>query len=262
MADAVRYVPFALLLGSTPVGFSELNLMNDARIDEIRSGASLQPDLLQVIGKRPALQATIFDPSLVTAWAEFGSGKTITQISGHWRALLQNGGPTGSWLSRAMAGGVVMPVSLNAPVDQKATLQILALAHFAAGSAVTHGTTSATAATVAKAFYPTSIVIGTDTVVAIRSLNINWNYGVLDDDQLEPAYYVYEQFGFTGSAQLKDLSKSTQARFEDGSAESVTVLLTDANSGANTVSIALGTCKVFTTISGNQMNVNFTKLAA
>jgi hypothetical protein len=262
MADAVRYVPFAFALSGTARGFESLDMANDAGIDEIRSGAELYPNLRQVIRKRPAFMATLLDPSILDAWQQYGSGQTYTSVGAYWRALEQDGGPAGAYISKVSTSGVIMPVALNAPIDSKATLDIMALPHFAAGTAITTGTSSVIEPTIAKAYYPTSIVVGSDTETAINSLNVNWQYDFDSDDQLEPTYYVYPTAAISGSASLKDIGLVSEARFEDGSTEAVTINLTDANNDSNTVQISLGNCKVFTTISGGAAQIAFSKLAA
>jgi len=264
MADAVRYAPYALNLGGSPVGFEQMDLVNDPQTDEIRSGATLHPNLIQVIGKRPGLSVTLLDPSDMTlAWQAYGSGESITSLQAFWRAAEQDGTWGGSYISRQSASGVIFPVSLTGSPDQKATLQAVALAHFAAGTAWTVGSTSQAEVTgLTKAFYPTNIIIGSDTMVALRNINVQWNYTPEDDDQIEPAYYIYEQFTLNGTADVKDLSKVSEARFEDGTEEDVSVLFTDANNGSNTVSVDFGTCKVFGTITGGLGSFRFQKLAS
>lgn len=263
MADVTRYVDWGLVLGSTSVPFEagSLEVGNNLKTEDIKSGGALNFDLRQVVGKVPFIKASLLDPSLVTAIMKIGAGETYTQASAHFRAYEQNGGLGTGYLSFAMAAGVLVPVSLNATVQRKATLDVLIQGIFAAGSCFTVGTTSATQATVTKAFYPTNIVIGSDTVTALKSIAVNWQYGLQDDEQLEPTYYFYDSYRREGNAVLKDVSKLTAARLEDGVVQSVTVLLTDANDGANTVSISLGNCFVKGSARGGDFSVEFAEVA-
>jgi hypothetical protein len=265
MADALRYAPYALNLSGSPVGFEQMDLVNDAQTDEIRSGATLHPNIIQVIGKNPGVSMTLLDPEdidLSVGWQPYGAGETITSLQTFHRAAEQNGTWGGSYISRLSNSGVIFPVSLSGSPEQKATLQAIALAHFSAGTAFTVGSTAqAEVSGLNKAFYPTNVVIGADTITAIRDLQVNWSYTPEDDDQIEPAYYVYENFTLDGTATVKDVSKVSEARFEDGTEETVSVLFTDARAGGTTVSVSFGTCKVFGVINGGVASFRFQKLA-
>jgi hypothetical protein len=257
MADTSKYMDYALSIEGTAAPFEpgSLSIGNDAVLDRIKSGLQLTDDLIQVIRKQPMIRATLLDPSLVTAWTELSTGVVAT-----FRAYEQNGGLGSTYKKFTAANGVIMPVSLQAAVDRKAMLEVLCMAAFSAGTAIAIAATSGSPATVTKAYYPTSLTI-TSAITQLRNINVNWQYAVQNDDQLEPAYWYYDRYTMTGDAMVKDLDEVTAARLEDGSEESVTALLTDANNGSNTVSVPLGTCKVFATVQGDMARLSFEKLA-
>lgn len=250
MADIKRFTDWALLLGatSTPFQAGSLRAGNDMRLDDLQSGGDLNIHLRQVIGKRPFLRALLMDPSAVTAWTKIGTSPA--SVTGIWRAYEQDGGLGAGYKSVAMSKGIILPVRLSGSVDRHATMEVLAIAGFAVGTGVTVGSTSGSVATVSKAFYPTNIVVGGTTFAEVRSIDVEYQYAVQDDDQLEPGYYYYDRYALAGNAVVKDLAAVTAARLEDGASEAVTVLFTDANNGANTVSVSLGTCHVRASIDG------------
>ena len=260
MPDVTRYLDWSLKLGETEVPFvaGSLAAGNDKRTEELQSGRKLAPDLIQVTGKKPFIKATILDPSVLTTWTAIGSEPAA--VTATWRTYLQDGGLGASYKSILMAKGVIMPVQLSGSPTKAATLDILALAAFTTGSALTFGTTSATGGAVTKAFYPTTITVGS-AVGKIVSVQNSWNYQVQDDDQLEPAYYYYDKYAMSGQAVVKDLAQVTAARLEDGSAEAVTLLFTDAN-GATTVTVSLGNCKIHAEISGGDGTLSWSQLSA
>jgi len=260
MADVTKYGDYGLDLNGAAAPFERGSLVvgNDVVTDRIRSGAAMTDDLIQVVVKQPMIRASLLDPSLVTAWAALGTGG----LKATFRAYEQNGGFGAGYKSYQLANGIIMPVSLQANVLQRATLEILAMGTFTTGTGMTVGTGSTTPADVTKAYYPTSITVGSDTITALTSVNANWQYGTQHDDQLEPSYYYYDNYTMQGNAMVKDVAMVTAARLEDGTSEAVTVLLTDANNGSNTVSVSLGTCKVFATVQGDMANIQFEKLAA
>jgi hypothetical protein len=263
MADITRYSEFALLFGSTsiPIEPRSLEAGNDPRLDDLMSAGSLNVQLRQVVGKRTFLKATLLDPSLVTAWAKVGSGNTITGVKGIWRAYEQDGGFGAGYKSAAIAKGVIIPLNLQASVDKKATLDVVCFAIFAAGTGLTIGTDSGTLASVAKAYYLTSVTFGSGTAItALKSANVNWQYQVQDDEQTEPAYFYYDKYTMRGSVALKDIAAATAARIEDGATETVSLLLTDAVTPANTITVSLGSCHLFANAKGDECSIEFEKV--
>lgn len=260
MADITRYGEYALLFGASSVAFEPKSLEagNDARLDDIMSASSLNVQLRQVIGKRPFLKATLLDPSLITAWTKVPGG--VASVKGIWRAYEQDGGFGAGYKSVAIAKGVIVPTNLQASVDKKATLDIICHALFTTGSAIVVGTDSGALATVTKAYYLTSVTIGSDTITAVKSVSANWQYGIQDDEQTEPGYLYYDKYTMKGSAVVKDIAKATAARIEDGSSETVSLLLTDAITPANTVTVSLETCRVFADMKGDEATINFEKI--
>lgn len=263
MADIAKYVDWALDLGSTAAPYEKgsLEVGNDPTLDDIRSGGALTVDLRQVVRKKPFVKATLLDPSLVTTWQAFGAAQTYTDVVATFRQYTQNGGLGSTYQSYTLSQGVLIPVSLSASPMRKATLDILAIGAFNAGSAFTVGTSSTTGPTVTKAYYPTNVVIGASTLTFIRQLQANWTYDIQDDEQLEPGYWYYENYALRGTAQVRNLDEVTAARLEDGTTETCTLLLTDANNGGNTVSINFGTCHVLASIKGDEATIEFEYVA-
>lgn len=262
MADAKQHRDYALKFGTDVIAFvpGSLRQYNAGRRDEVRSGAAYHPYKQEMIGKRPALEFTIIDASLVTAWQKVGAGETITAISAFWRAAEQFAGLSGAFVSSAMALGVVMPVSIQAGPNEHAKLQCLALAAYSGGDAFTDGVATATEpAAMFDTWYPTSVVIGSDTILKINSMSGQWAYNIMDDQQLEPAYYVYDGFDFTGSAQVLDVSLASLARIEDTTEESVTLNLT-SKLDDSTLAIPFGLCSIQAERGGGQATINWQKL--
>lgn len=261
MAETTRYLDWSFLYGATEVPFvpGTLAAGNDKRVEELQSGAKLAPDLAQVIGKKPWIKATLLDPSVISAWTIIGS--TPASITGTWRTYLQNGGLGATYKSLSIASGVILPVQLSGGPNKAATLDVLAVACFVTGTGIAFGTSSATGGAVTKAYYPTTITVGS-AVGNIVSVQNSWNYQVQDDDQLEPAYYYHNKYAMTGNVVVKDLAQITSARLEDGSTEAVTLLFTDANNAANTVTVSLGNCKIHAEISGGDGTISWSQLAA
>ena len=223
------------------------------------SGRKLAPDLYQITGKKPFIKATLLDPSILTAWTAIGTNPA--SITATWRNYLQNGGLGGVYKSVAISKGIFIPLQLSAGATKAATLDVLAIAAFTAGTGITFGTASATGGAVVKAYYPTTITVGSD-VGKIVSVQNSWNYATQDDDQLEPGYYYYDKYAMTGNCVLKDLAQITSARLEDGSTEAVTLLFTDANNGANTITVSLGDCKIHAEMSGGEGTLSWSQIAA
>ena len=256
MADIKRFADYGLeIQGSTqPFEPGSLNAGNDAVTDRIRSGQAMYDDLIQWVGKQPTLGATLLDPSVITDWTK-ESG-----ITACWRAFEENGGWGTGYKSIAFPKAVIYPMTLQGDQNTKATTEIEARAIFEAGSAATIGTASVSRPSVTAAYYPTSITIGGGAISALMSINVNWNWNVQNDEQVEPGYYYYASAEQTGQAQVKDLDEITAARLVDSSEETVVALFTDANNDSNTVSVDLGTCKVNAEVQGDMATINFEKI--
>lgn len=260
MAASKLYKGQALLFGSTDVPFVDgsLQVGNNLNAEEITSGNTLTPDLRTIVGKRPYIRATLLDPSQLTAVQPVGALETITAVKAVFRAYDQNGGPGSTYKSFAGAQGIVMPVSLTFAAQQRATLEALFMAAFSSGTGLSVGTDNDAAATVAKAFYPTSLVLGgSDTILNIQSGSVNWEYGVEDENVLEPGYYVTTRAVRTGQIVTQNLAWVTAARLEDGVVESAVLTLTDRESGGGTVAVNLGDCLIRAEISNNQATITF-----
>lgn len=265
MSDIAKYVPFSLLLGSTPIPFDPngLEINTENAYQEIEGGGTRSPGLRFSWKKRPFIRFRTTDLAAVAslAFQAYGSGKTITAIKAVYRAMESYGGFGAGYKSYASALGALYPTAIQAGVDAPAAIDFTAVAAFATGSAITVGTDSAAAAAVAKAFAPKQIVIGTSTIVAIRSLSANWQHEVNDDDQYEPAYYYVPRFRFAGQALVKDLAEVTSGRLEDGSSETVSLVF-EARVGTNAdLTLSLGTCHVQASISGDQATLAFQSVA-
>ncbi len=260
MADLKKYFPWALLVGATSAPFENMNLGNDNLRSALRSDGSLYPQLDQIFQKKVAISATLLDPSLVTEWQAVEAGQSITQLSAHWRAIAQEDGPTGAYFSAAIAKGVIFPVSLNAPFDDIAKMEVRCLGRFDAGSAVTLGTASGAQSDLNAAFRPKSLVIGSDTVLRIISAQATWNYNEVQEEMFEPDHYGYDAVDLTGQAELPDLALVNDSRLVNGVEETVTLTLEDINNPATTVVISFGNCSVRANISGRTTTIDWEKL--
>lgn len=255
MADSTIYAGQALLFDSTDVPFVEGSLSFDGGLnaEAIGSGNSLTPDLRVIVGKRPFIKATMLDPSQLTAAQTVPTDQA--SVKAVFRAYAENGGPGATYKSVTGSLGLLLPVSLSFAAQSRATLDMLFLAAFTTGTALTHGTASDAAATVAKAYYPTSLVSGGDTITDIQSGSVSWQYDVTDDNSQEPGYYVYRKTVRSCTFVSKDLSLASAARVEDGVVESVVLTLTNREAGGGTVSVNLGDCLVRASVSGDEVTL-------
>jgi len=261
MADLDKYVPWALLFGTTSVPFKNLSIQNENTEEAVRSDGATLPELMAVLQKKPVLRATILDPSLVTDFQAVETGETFTLVKAVWRAVSEEGGPAGAYVSATISKGAMLPVSMSSNFETIATMDIEVRARFTAGSAIVIGTDSATRSTTDKAYRASSLVIGSDTVTNIQSATANWNYGLIQEEMLEPDHYGYTELNLEGSAELSDVSLVNAARLEDGVEETVTLTLTDLETPANTTQIAFGNCFVKAQLSGPNASFSWTKLA-
>lgn len=264
MADINRYCEWSLKFGSTESPFEpgSLSAGNDARTEELQSGRKLRSELIQVIGKKPFIRASLTDPSLLTTWTAITSGGSIASVSGIWRAYESNGGLGAGYKSLVINQGIAIPVRLQAAANRHATLDALFIAAFSAGTGITFGTTTSAGATMAKAFYPTSVTVGGTALNNVMSIEHNWAYQAQDDEQLEPAYYFYDKAAESGQATVKDLAGVTSARLEDRSTESVVLVFTNANSTSETVTVTLGNCKINAEINSDAATISWNRLNA
>jgi len=258
-----RSTPWALTLSGTsrPIEQESLRIFNEPTEDRLRSGGQIRDDLIQIVGKRPAIRAVLTDPTLVTAFQLFGAGKTYTSMAAVWQDYASNAGLAATYNSYTLANGILLPVSIQAGPREHAKIEVLGLGIMTAGVGFVIGTTSAASATNTAAYYPGSVTVGGASIGNMVSIQHNWNYQVQDDDQLEPAYYYYDRAAETGTMVLKDLDKVTVARLEDGATEAVVLNFDDANS-AGTQAFSLGNCKVFIEIDGKNAQLTYERLAA
>jgi hypothetical protein len=240
-----------------PVERGGLRVSANHVLDRLESAHALKPDLILNRGNRVEFLVSTFDPSLFSAWTEYGSGKTYTGIVMHWRAFENNAGMSSTWLSWASAQGIIVPVALAGGQGVKATLALRIIPLWATGTLLTIGSSSGTAPTVAKAYYPTSIVAGSDTVTAIQDLAINWEHEVGFDDQYQPSYCYYDRLRNTGRATLKDLSKATAARLAGNKEATLTTTFTDAGVGGGTLVNTLSNCWTQAVIDGDMARLDF-----
>lgn len=268
MPASTIYAPQALKFSGTPdveVPFvpGSLDCSGGLQTEDLRSGNSLTPDVISVVGKRPFLRSTILDPSLLSAAQAVGSGETVTSVVAAWRAYEQNGTLSSTYKSVTGAQGLLLPVTLNFSAQSRATLDVIFLAAFSSGTAFSVGTSAGTLATVSKAFYPTSLVVGGSlTIDDIQSGQVSYNYQSIDDNSQEPEYYSVNSAAKTGSVVTQDLAAVTAARLEDGAVETCVLTLTNRESGGGTVVVNLGDCFVQATINGGEASIEFAELTA
>lgn len=263
VVDAKRYTDWAFKLGSinVPIEPGTMAIGNDADRENIKSGGELTADLIQILKKKPFIDVSILDPSIISDFTRIEAGETFTSVQAFWRSYEEKGGLGNTYYSAISSCAVFIPGSLSGSKDSKAILTGQVRALFVAGTAWTIGTTSNGIASVTRAYYPTSITLGSSgSPDGLRSVNVDWTFNIQDDGELEPEYVYFDEFTQIGTAEILDLAFITQAMIQDGIEETVTVLFTDANNPSNTVSIALGTCKIFGSISGKVATLNFEKL--
>lgn len=239
---------------------------DDARLEEIVVASQEKPSLMQMINKRPAFTFQLYDLDLVKTFLEIGAAKDVSSVRAIFRAKELNGGWGATVKSVNMPQGVIFPTSLNSPVQGPAIVDVTCLATYDTGTALEIGTDgAATAEVIQSIFYQTKTLdIGSDTALAyLKSLGVTWNWGIIDDDQSEPAYYYYDTARISGTGVLKDLDKVTLARLEDHSVEDVNMVFEDANGGGSDVTIDFGTrTDVYAKITGNDANFTFEALAS
>jgi len=265
MTVATRYIFNGLSTSGSavhvPVERGGLQVAINHVLDRLQAAPALKPDLILNRGNRVELNVTTFDPSFLTAWTEYGSGKTYTGIGAFWRQFEQNAGLSTTYISWGSAQGILVPVSLAAQPGTKATLNFRVIPLWATGTLFTISTSSNTAPTVAKGYYPTSIVVGSDTVIAIESLQLDWSFDINFDDQYQPSYCFYLNTRITGRARLKDLAQATAARLVGKKETTLTTYLTDAGIGGGTLVNTLGNCWVQGVIADDSMDLQFEQIA-
>jgi len=260
MADLGKYVPWALLLGTTSVPFRNLSVLNENLEEAVSSDGALYPELIAVLQGRPMIRATLLDPSLVTDFQAVGALETYTQVKVVWRAVTEQGGPSGGYISVTIALGALFPLSMTSDFEGIATTDIECRARFAAGTALTIGTDSASRSDTNVAYRASSLVLGSDTVTKIQNVTVNWNWGVIQEEMLEPDHYGYDTVNQEGSAELSDISLIDEGRLEDGGEETVTLTLADLVTPASTVAFSFGTSFVKATFSGRTAAFTWRKL--
>jgi len=260
MADLGKYVPWAVLLGSTSVPFRNLQVLSENLQEAVGSDGALYPELVAVLQKRPIFRCTLLDPSLVTDFQAVESGENYTQVKFVWRAVTQQGGPSGAYISLTVDKGALFPLAINSDFEAVATTDIECRARFTSGTAVTFGTDSATRADTNVAYRASQLVIGSDTVTKIQNANVQWNWGVIQEEMLEPDHYGYDTINQQGDAELSELSLIDVGRLEDGAEETVTLTLADLVTPASTVAISFGTSFVEANFSGRTASFVWRKL--
>lgn len=262
MADLEKYVPWAVLLGTTSVPFTNLSLLNENAEEEVRSDGAVYPELVATLRKNPVVRMTLLDPSLVTDFQAVGAGNTYTQIKLVWRAISEQGGPAGAYVSATIALGALFPVSLQSDFEGIATMDIECRVRYNAGTGITIGSDSASQSDTNVAYRASTLVIGTDTVTKIQSVSANWNFNLIQEEMLEPDHYGYDQVNLDGSAELSDISLIDIGRLEDGAEETVTLTLADLETPANTTQVSFGNSFVKAQFTGRTASFSWRKLTA
>ena len=262
MADLGKYVPWAVLLGTTSVPFRNLSIINENLEEVVNSDGALYPELIAVLQKRPMFRFTLLDPSLVTDFQAVETGATFTLVKLVWRAVSEEAGPDGAYISVLVDKGALFPVSLTSDFEGIATTDVECRARFTAGTALTFGTDSAVRSDTNVAYRASSLAIGSDTVTKIQNVSVNWNWGVIQEEMLEPDHYGYDSVNQDGSAELSDLALIDVGRLEDGAEETVTLTLADLVTPASTVAISFGTSFVKASFNGRTAAFNWRKLVS
>lgn len=254
-----RYSPWAIVFdGATPAPVPFLDqsveMGNDATIDEMTGGGRQAPNRYQVVKKRPFLRFDSTDLSALSplGWTYYGAGETITGVNVYYRRRIENAQWDSDYLSFVSDEGIIIPTSVQGDMSRPAVASFLVLPIFNSGSAWTYGTASEDRASVTKAFFPYSLTLsGALAQLAIRSFAWQLQIDPDDDDQFEPAHYLYENLRTTFRAAVKDVAQVTEARLEDGSTEACTAVWRNRNNTGETISQALGASTfVRSTVSG------------
>lgn len=262
MAATTTYAPWAFLLGTTSQGFEadSITIGGDHRFDDLMSGAALNKDLRQLVARRPTVDVTLLDPSLVTAWTEVGAGLGTTKVDVYHRAYEAQGGFSSTYRSVSFPQGVIYPVRLTADRQTAARLQCKFEATFAGGNSCTVGVASASAATLTKAFYITHLILGGDTITAVESADVSWTHTVEDDGVHKPTYLYYSALNLSGTARLLDAGDLSKDGIEGGTEASVTLRITDANA-ASTFDVVLGNCHIQRGLDGARTSITFDQVS-
>ena len=259
MADTTRSRDWRFAINAVAAAFKKDSISvsgDQAVIDRLRSGNSLYDENHQVVSKRPMIEATLYDPSLVTTWAALtGVGVTAT-----FRLYAQNGGPTGAYDDFTLATGAIHPVSLTASQKTAAELQVRVLGSFTAGVGFAVATTGGAAAALVVAYYPKSLTVGGSPVANLIDINLSWDYQAKDEEALEPTYYYYDDASQSGTATITNLNEATVARLEDGAEETLVAVFEDLDGAGADVSVDLGTVKLFAQVTGDTAQLSFDKL--
>ena len=262
MADKKKFTDAALMLGVNNIPYvpGSISITNDLVEEFLQSGGKLSPDIKVVYQKKPSIKAQIFDISLISGLTPVGTGNTYVNIGAYFRAYECNGNLGVGYRSLVGTQGVLLPVSLQASIKQKATLDIISYLTYSNGSAYTFGNEIQLPAVVDKAFVPDTIVIGSDTI-DLESVNLNFDYGeAMSEGKLEPTCYHFETKNITGSATIFDLAMIDSGRF-DSMEDTVVVNFIDRVSG-DSFQINLGTCSIKADIQDKKVNLSFTSLRA
>lgn len=267
MADLIQYTIWALKFGSAavPLEMGKLGFTPNAQEEKLQGAGSLKDSLIQVRGSRPTIRATLLDPSLVTGPLKIlASGGDYSGVSGYFRAYADEGAFGAGYYSFDVAKGLILPKSLSASQRSAARLNVEVLAAYVAGVAITVGTAGGPSLpSITKAYYPTSVVIGADTIVELIDVNVQWDIAVKDLQETFPSAYFYDRASQSGTATIRDLSKVTAGRLVTGTKEAVTLLLTDQNDTGNTLTVSLGTCRVTADLQESGLGqLAFTQVAA
>ena len=255
-----HYTDAALDLGSTPFPIEpgSLALPTNHILDELQSASQIAPDLVVNRGKRAQIEAACIDPSLVTDWTLYDAGQTFTNMVARWRAYEDRDNLSSTWYSWTSTKGVIHPVSLTGDIQTKAIMQVRVIPVYDSGTQFATGSAAGTVASVTKSYYPTSITIAGDAKTEIRDVNVTWDFNVRFSDQVEASFFFYDRKRLSGSVTLKDLTNdATLTRVEDGVSETVSILFTDSENGANTVVVNLGVCWVEATLAGEFATITF-----
>jgi len=262
MADLQKYVPWAVEFGSTSIPFTNLTLLNENLEEEVRSDGAVYPELVATLRKNPIVRMTLLDPSLVTDFQAVQTGATYESVKLFWRAVTEEGGPTGAYISATIVSGALFPVSLQSNFEGVATMDIECRVRYNAGTGITLGTDSGTQSDTNVAYRATSLVIGSDTVVNIQSVSASWNFNLIQEEMLEPDHYGYDQVNLDGSAELSDLALVDIGRLQDGAEETVTLTLGDLETPANTTQVSFGNSFVKAQFTGRTAAFSWRKLTA
>lgn len=263
MADKNVYKVYSFALGDTEVCFdpsSAQDSLHDDQKEDIYSGAITRQSVVET-RKVPAIRATVYDPTVVTAPQLFGAGETYTGVSLCRRALDETGDAFGTtYKTSTLAQGLLLPMSLKGDGTRRATLEVLALGLYSGSSALTVGSGAVTLPSPVS-YYLSGVSLGGSPLLHPSKCDVNWQYQLrYSPNEVEPSEAWTETMDMDGSVTVLDMAGFTAANLAGATA--ALVLTFTKHGAADTHQLSLGNCHINAVTNGEELTINFRKLNA